>query len=273
MTWSLLNTITPTTTADNHTMFTYLFDTAMQGRGGWTTAAHPDASSFKRKYSITLPNPNRGGANDTRYYWANWSSTSPTALTIYGDATYTTTPGDLCTYTTYNSTQNAYGNGVTNNYGSYRFWTSDQNTGAMLVTMGKRLAFYWPGWTEWALPLGSADSWDGTKGPANMYWPFPAMGVGNYNMYMRGSPTADNNSGSYYVNTWWGGMGYSNLKVAYPNVTLFKAPPYFYMGGSSSPSAVSYIVAAGADDVYGYWPGAGYVGISASFSNGMASWF
>ena len=261
MAWSLLNTITPSTNADNHTMFTYLFDTAMQGRGGWTVAAHPDASAFKRKYSITLPNPNRDGANDTRHYWVNWSTTSPTTLFIYGDATYTTVPGDLCTYTTYVSSQGNFGNVVSNNYGSYRFWTSDVSPGALLVTAGKRLVFFWPGWTEWALPLKGADTWDGTKGPAGMAWPHPAIGSGNYGLTVFGYIGSDNSASPFYAHPWFGD-NYTLMTGAFPNPTLFKAPPYLYVSNGSQPGPSTYVLAAGSSDVYGWFPGSSYNGNS-----------
>jgi hypothetical protein len=133
--------------------------------------------------------------------------------------------------------------------------------GAMLVTAGKRLAFFWPGWTEWALPLKGVDTWDGTKGPAGMAFPMPAIGHSNYGMTVSGYLGSDDNASPFYYHPWFG-ASYTLMRSAYVNPTLFKAPPYFYVSNTSDPNSSTYVVATGSSDVYGWWPGASHTGTS-----------
>lgn len=141
MTWSVTNTIAYTGAASNHTAMVYLFDTVLAGKTGWTIQAHPDSSAFKRRAKFTTTNKITG-ASYTMYSWVSWGSTSPTTMTWYEDATYTTTPGDLAT-----STNNSVPHGATWSLDGqdWRFCTSSENSQSILVLKGSRLMFYWPG--------------------------------------------------------------------------------------------------------------------------------
>ena len=257
MTWSLLHSMPLTSASELNDVFEYLFDTALAGRACFTVGAHPDGSAFKRKYTITLPNPNLGGANDSRHYWVNWQNTTPTRLYVYGDATYTTVPGDLCTYTTYDTVIDSWDL----NNGSARFWVSDEAANALLVTQGKRLLCYWPGWDEWALPTRGADTWDGTKGPAGMMWPMLA-GIGSYYMAIYGNYRYDNSSTTSYLNPVWG-YTYGDMKVAYPDPSIFKNFGWMFNSTNASPGSYSFVIAGGTgNDVAGYFQGSTFSGNS-----------
>ncbi len=255
MTWSLLNEIDNDETSTAwEAAWTYLFDTALAGRTGFTVSAHPNADNKYRSFSYTAPNPVKGGTESVRHFWTRLISGS---FYIYTDATYTSVPGDLGTYTSQTSTVN--GLGTSNTPGKYRFWTSTENDRALLATVGKRMLFYWPGFTEWALAVRGEDVWDGTKAPKGMMWPFPFMGAGNYGAYCRGSLTQDNsNSASYYYPR-WSPDSYTPMKTIHPNPTVFTDPSFWYYGNNSSPSTSSYVIAPSVgSDFAGYWPGAAY---------------
>lgn len=132
-----------TSGAEHHAAFVYLMDTMLDGKSNWIVAAHPDSSAFKRKARRTSTNL-IGGGSYIEYWWFSWgSTTTPTALSVYEDATYTSTPGDLCTDTT-NNINGTIPAGTAN----WKFWSSDQASNAVMMTKGKHLFFYDPGWTS-----------------------------------------------------------------------------------------------------------------------------
>ena len=157
MTWSLQHSIPATTNSDNHTALVYLFDVMLASLTQWTVAAHPDASAHKRKGTRTSTNL-LDGTTYSEYFWWNWGSTSPTTLNSYEDATYTTTPGDLCTDTTNTRASNLNTPGAIAS-SSWKFWTSDVNSKAFLATRGKTIMFWEPGWTAATF---YDDTWDGS---------------------------------------------------------------------------------------------------------------
>jgi hypothetical protein len=168
MSWQLSNTVTYSSGADIHTAMVYLFDTALSGLTNWTVSAHPDASAFKRSVKRTTANL-YGGANVDNYFYVSWgSTTSPGSLTFYEDATYTTTPGDLGTDIT-NAFASALTNGMTSE--SIKFWTSTVNSNALLVTRGKSVLFWEPGFSAATYRVDTA--WDGsTDSGTSHYFPF-----------------------------------------------------------------------------------------------------
>ena len=254
MTWSLLNEIVTdgTTTQLTDTVWPYHYDTALAGRTGFTVAAHPDASSTKRIFSYTAPNPKKSGSDSTRHYWASWTANY---IYVYGDTTYTTTPGDLATYTGY-ATYTPNWN-FAPGFGNYRWWTSDQNPRALLMTVGKRMGWYWPGFTEWALDVRGEDVWDGTNASAGMQWPMPFSGGGNYGAHCFGDRGQffDSTTARYMYPRWSIG-DYGTMETVYPNPTLFTEPDFWFYDSNSNPNVHSYAVAPSVGtDVAGYWPG------------------
>jgi hypothetical protein len=193
MTWSISHTITYNTNADNHTALTYLFDTYLPSKG-WTTAAHPtNPASFRRKAKFTCLNV-LTNTNYSMYHWVDWSSTSPTSLYWYEDATYTTTPGDLCNDST-NSQSSQYPMTLAGE--NWKFCTSTENANTALVLKGGKVAFYWPGITEglfWPDPAWAAGSTDnkGTWICPVMGWYYNSFGVAN-------SPVTTNTGTIYYM--------------------------------------------------------------------------
>ena len=91
-------------------------------------------------------------------------------VTIMIDARYTTTPQDRDVVNDFDSSSvpekhwgmlgnvsiiNQYGarrldypDGLSTGDGPYKFWTSSANNDARLLTKGRRVLFYWPGWTS-----------------------------------------------------------------------------------------------------------------------------
>ena len=176
MTWTLANAVTWTgDRAANNTAMEYLFDTYLPSKG-WFTGAHPDGSSFKRVFSYSATDSLQGGIWAS-YLWATWvNATTSTQCLIYEDATYTTAPGDLATSTQnrvdmdYNDTTYAF-------YGSnWRFWTSDEEPSATLVTRNKKVMWYHPGFSSAAFV--QAGTWDGTvDNPNTCIWPMLTNGA------------------------------------------------------------------------------------------------
>lgn len=180
MTWSITHTIPYSTNADNHTALQYLFDTYLPSKTGWATDAHPDSSVFKRKASFTCLNK-LTNTNYAMYYWVTWSNTTPSTIYWYEDATYTTTPGDLCTDTT-NNQSSQYQMGSVGE--DWKFCASTENANTALVLKGGKVVFYWPGITEgvfWPDPNWTAGSTDnkGTWICPVMGWYYNSLGVAN----------------------------------------------------------------------------------------------
>jgi hypothetical protein len=235
MTFQLQHTQNYSSSADLHTFFTYFFDTYLNGLIPWTVTAHPDASAFKRSLKLTYHNTFTN-ADFSLYYWVNWESATPTRCIWRHDATYTTVPGDLGTYTT----QTAYTDALTN-VGAvgrdFKIWQSSERADATLVTLGKRVVFFWPGATEWNLHPG-IPVWDGTNCPVAKDVPFPYIGhtsecvgfwQGNY------FDLPDLNS-IYYM---WPSNGfplYTQMNGMYPDGAVITGSPWGG-GGSRSPGA------------------------------------
>jgi len=203
MTWQLQYTQAISTAADHHSFHVYFFDTYLSGKTGWTVSAHPDASEFKRSVSITYPNAMDGGNDATCYFWVNWgSTTNPTQMNWYSDYTYTTTPGDLGTYTSYLAQNNWITNFNNSGASNIKIWQSSERSDAMLVTAGKRVFFFWPGCTEWAIPEPYAlTTWDGSGPVAGQGWIRPYTGSNEANMivYNPMQTTSVSTSGKYAV--------------------------------------------------------------------------
>lgn len=109
------------------------------------------------------------------YYWVNWLSTSnPSFIYWYLDMTYTTLPGDLGTYTSASQANSWIGNFNAQTSTNIKIWQSSERTDACLVTMGKRVAFFWPGCSEWGVtePIGIG-TWDGSGPITGQGWFFP----------------------------------------------------------------------------------------------------
>lgn len=193
MTWSIANTITYNTNADNHTAMLYLFDTVLAGKTGWTISAHPDSSAFKRRAKFTATS-RITNSNFSFYHWINWFSTSPTSYSWYEDATYTTTIGD----TANDQTTLVDGSGVTwQGAGeNWKFCVSSENSQSVLVLKGGKVAFYWPGITEgvfWPDPAWVAGTAD-NKGT----WICPAVGSSANNLYTTNAPGTIGTSSQEY---------------------------------------------------------------------------
>lgn len=165
MTWTLTNTIadssTSSGTAESHTAMQYLFDTYLPAKG-WTVSAHPDASAYKRVFSRTTA-ANMIGQTLPLYYWANWSSVTPNTLNVYADLTYTSTPGDVANNTSVYGSMNWNSASYIGAGLPWRFWSSDQDTGATLVTRGKKVYWYMPDFQNDIHAMLLDTDWDGSS--------------------------------------------------------------------------------------------------------------
>jgi len=229
MTWSLSNTIATASAADNHTALVYLFDTYLNGRSQFTVSAHPDASAFKRRVTCTV-NDGMYGGTYSFYNWVNWTNTSPTGLTWYEDATYTTTPGDLATDTTSSLTTNNDLWGTT--FGNWRFWTSDQDANACLVTIGKRIIFYWPGGSNYNVYSQATPAWDGTTDRTQTHI-FPYVGIANGSMYYCNRPITSGDSTLEYMMTLTPAMNSTDVGYLGGKEIFWKSPTWMYTVNST----------------------------------------
>lgn len=264
MTWTLEHTIAwDGNNSTNHDALVYLFDTYMPARG-FTTAAHPDASAFKRKFQKTYTNTLAPG-NVTMYWWANWSNTTPTSFTIYEDGVFTATPGDLCT-----STTNGLGAGFNaSSYAFYaadwKFWVSDQIPNSSLVTRGKKVIWYDPGNTA----IGSVDNGAWTAGnhnPSTHVFPFIAS---SYSMRFYNAPfLSGTTSVSYYVipSFTWGGSFNSGM-----NDTLYQNFAMNYTTAASSiQSQTCYGFHINSSDALLHYPGSSLTTTDMTYSTGTS---
>ena len=209
MAWSTVHTQAYSTNADNHTFMTYLFDTHLPTKTGWTISAHPDATSYKRSVKLSLPSPWANGSNASSYWWVSWNTTTPNSWTWYEDATYTTVPGDLGTDTTNASSTSTQWSGFP---GAWRIWASSTDPQAVLVTKGKMVVMFWPGPTEWF--LREDQNWDGTTDTKGSCWG-PYIGQSYGQLMCNNYPfTTGSNSSEYQMtvdvghNTInWSGLG------------------------------------------------------------------
>jgi hypothetical protein len=229
MTWSAVHTIPYSTTADWHTGFTYLFGTFLPSLTGMAAGNHPDASTFKKKFSRTSLNLYTG-ASYTEYFWITWgSATAPANLNMYRDGTYTSVPGDLCTDTT-----NLVSASLPVAAGNIRFWTSSVNPRAGLMTKGKAVIWWEPGFS--AAAHYEFPGWVGTAAtcmrshifpytPTNIPWrcgpPDVSTGTSTVENYWGPSPGVPATGLNYTIQTridmGCTFMGYQSSGVATPN--------------------------------------------------------
>lgn len=181
MTWSLSHTIpwsNEFASANHQQAWIYFFDTFLNGVSTHTTTQWPAATSefAYRKLKITLTNKYTN-APYNMYFSVRISDEF---LEIYIDGLYTVNPQDATSIGSFdhaggtpelqyifNLTRlNAsrvyaltYPDGASTNFGDYKFWTSNENTDARLVTKGRRILFYWPGWSSGYFYEDS--NWDG----------------------------------------------------------------------------------------------------------------
>lgn len=230
MTWTNTHTIPWVNNATVHDALVYLFDTYLAGKSMFTVSAHPDASAFKRSYEVTYNNIFTG-TTAKNYFWTDWVTTSGTSSwTIYKDNTYTTIPGDLGT-----STQNSlsYGTLYLDPNLAFRFWTSDLDSNACLVTRGKRIFFYWPGNQDYFIFEDS--SWTGSGDNLTSHI-FP-VGRGNTTMTMAGAPISSTTTTSEYQLAIYPQRNSSVTNGFRPDTLLFKSPSLNYSGTTNLDSA------------------------------------
>ena len=193
MTWTNTHTIAASDYTDNPAAFEYLFDTYLPSITGWATSAHPDASTYKRSFNYTATD-NFTNTSQTSYFWTTWSSsTNSSGSTIYEDAIFTTTPGDLGTNST-NALTWSQGNTIPDFNKPWRFWISDQNSRASLVTRGKAIVWFHPGYSNWNFIQNG--TWTaGNHNPNSCIWP---TGPGSTTLPHTNAPIIIGNSSIEY---------------------------------------------------------------------------
>jgi len=225
MTWTNTHTIPWVNNATVHDALVYFFDTYLGGKSMFTVSAHPDASAFKRSYEVTYNNAFTG-TTAKNYFWANWQSTGGTSsFTIYKDNTYTTVPGDLGT-----STQNGVGYGAiwTDPNLSFRFWTSDLDSNACLVTRGKRTLFYWPGNQDYFIFEDA--NWDGTGDNLTSHMFFGGRGINA--VAVAGHPSYFTTSTIETALSIYPNKNLAGASAGRPDTLLFKSPSFLYTQGT-----------------------------------------
>lgn len=185
MTWSLQNTInweTNTSVSDHNAAWAYFFDTFINGVSTWHVTGWPGGTQPEyRKVKITLNNKYNNNAAYDMYFEVHIGALLDGVaygLRIMLDAQYTSSPQDNDSITKFNISAEPtglfnqfdsgfgktgvleYPDAISSGYGPYKFWISDQNNDARLVTKGRRVVFYWPGWTSGYFYEDS--NWDGT---------------------------------------------------------------------------------------------------------------
>ena len=145
MAWSNTATLSDSTYQDRWRNF---FDNHLDGLTGWTVGTHPVNSSASRilRYDYTDAHDS---SSQSYYYWYSGSST------LYEDSTYTSTPQDLATDTSSNSSMYS-----STTAGAWKVWTSSNDTDSIIVTSGKVLIWMWLKPSSIFNPVKS--SWDGS---------------------------------------------------------------------------------------------------------------
>ena len=211
MTWSLSNTVTwssSTAIADHRSAWTYFFDTFLHGVSTFTTSAWPATvtdGNIYRKLKLTMTNTYTNAAYNM-YYNVRLTDDE---LELFIDALYTTNPQDSSSLgtalqqnrdfnlanpvysTSTNPTGYNYPDGSSTNFGDYKFWTSSENTDARLLTKGRRILFYWPGWTSGFFYEDS--TWNGSTSNNGMHvfgilWSDGTAGSGPGRLVAKPSP-------------------------------------------------------------------------------------
>jgi hypothetical protein len=150
--FNLVNTVAVDTTdsasqtASNLAGLDYLFGTFIPARLNASANLLTDSNSQK-KYTIQLPMRDtlNSDAVEYSYFWIQWNvnTTNLSSVTLYEDATYTTTPGDKGTDTSnamvmsIDSSSQAWG------ALSWKFWVSSEDDDVFLVTRGNFIIFAW----------------------------------------------------------------------------------------------------------------------------------
>ena len=183
MTWSLSHTIpwsNEFAPLNHQQAWTYFFDTFLNGVSTHTTTHWPSTigdGQIYRKLKITLTNKYTN-APYNMYFSIRLSDEH---IELYIDSLYTVNPQDATSIGSldlnagtpelqyiFNMIRGAsirtyaltYPDGASTNFGDYKFWTSNENTDARLVTKGRRIVFYWPGWSSGYFYEDS--NWDGS---------------------------------------------------------------------------------------------------------------
>lgn len=164
MAWTNVYTATGGSDTEAETFWTYFLDTYLNSKEEWTVTAHPNGDGNYRSVQITRPNIYDNGADSTCHMWVRfYGSIGWYEWRWYFDRTYTTTPGDLGTYTSTVSTMTRDWHDFS---GSFRVWESSTDPRAILVTKGKWIAFYWPGPENWMLKQD--EEWNNGNRPGDI---------------------------------------------------------------------------------------------------------
>lgn len=235
MTWTQTNSISWASNSDTHAVNLYYFDTYLSGRSNWTVSAHPSASGFKRTLKRTITNNPITGSSYEMYYWIDWQSTTSSQSTFWNnDATYTTVPGDLGTYVDADRHYTDWGKGASS-ANLVRFWQSDQNANAFLVTKGKHVLAWDPGIDN--ILCFEDSNWDGSAYKPRTHI-FPAGGATPW--YYNGLPDANTvtSPAPRYIVPGYGG-NHSNY---YPvgSEYIFMNTPYWYSHDSTTGNTESF---------------------------------
>lgn len=190
MTWSLQNTINwagETGTEDHNTAWAYFFDTFMSTVSTWYVTPWPSTQPDYRKLKITLNNKYNNNAAYNMYFSIRIGdphfrfASMDTGFKVLIDARYTNAPQDRDNLLDFDTNVGpaqswalingaasgqsysggwVYPDAASTGSGPYKFWISSEDNDARLVTKGRRVIFYWPGWTSGYFYEDS--SWDGT---------------------------------------------------------------------------------------------------------------
>ena len=135
MTWNIEGTVTP---ADLAALRTWFEDTVMAGTTGFTKQ-NTDGAGFNSGdtwWEVEIDAFNRA-APITQYFGLNWSS-SKVAYGFDTDGNFRAAGINLLSADHYRSATLPMAV-------EYVWWTSTENSGALLVTRGPDTTFYWPG--------------------------------------------------------------------------------------------------------------------------------
>lgn len=192
--------------AQHRAFWDYFFDTWLPQFSRWTTTT--DGSS-KRGCQYTCPD-GFTGQNEIYGCWVSLpsatASTPATALRWFEDATWTTAPGDLMSDTANYIDQNYHSTSSTYGGYPYKFWTSDENPNAWMVTRWNVIIAY-----DWGLdwcrykPAPHYATDDGSVRQSQTHI-FPGLTGG---IYMCNFPIQSNsNSGEYLTYVDFPGKAY-----------------------------------------------------------------
>lgn len=202
MTWSVAYESTWTSNADKHAFWVYFFDTFLDGRGNWSTNAHPSGQSYRRQVTKTMTNTNTGETGpQTWRYNINWVTTSPTTQSAlwYVEDNYTSTPHDVGDATS-RVVNNIGMPGM--NSGKMKIWVSDLNVDNWFVTFDGKWQGCWiygDSYSEYGNLSDIAD-WNAGNSPGTPY-PGTIFGPGWGSSNMSGPPGTSSGTFLYLVPT------------------------------------------------------------------------